>query len=587
MPVNIRFLGGVHTFPHIPVWQLFDGQVSSDAFKDRIVLIGLTADGQDQWFTPFSTRDGQKMSGVEIHANAIDTFYAGRSISQVPDIALFVLLFALSLLFWWLDRRFEGLRFYFIAFLMIPGTVVLSWLLMKFASVWLAFPPLWTAIVFVVPGLEVIELIRVNHDLDSKIERLSAWDSALRGRGVDEDPRSRIVAGMPEGPARTNWLQILETAEKKSKSRALQRKRLLSASSRNARWRLQAVDFFNEDLVQFLSFNNAILASIEDVIIVADPGGRVVYQNPAAHRLDGYSERPPFVTDYLGSLLDGRNLLSVFGEVLGGMGTANLEFIPSHHGKRYYNLMLAPISNSGVVISLHDTSPQYELNQAKNDMVSLVSHELRTPLTAIRGYSDMLVKYDLVAEKGKPFLATIISEVRRLNGLIQSFLDIAYIESGRQKITVSEFDLGPFINDMTTVLGPVAAEKHIHIQTALESPEGRIRGDRLLLYQAVSNLLTNAIKYSPPDTMISLNVRNGDGRIRFHVSDRGYGIPPNETAKIFEKFYRRSNKETRDQNGFGLGLAFVKEVALKHNGDVGVESEVGKGSTFTLWIPNE
>ena len=83
-----------------------------------------------------------------------------------------------------------------------------------------------------------------------------------------------------------------------------------------------------------------------------------------------------------------------------------------------------------------------------------------------------------------------------------------------------------------------------------------------------------------------LSVSNGDGRVRFQVADQGCGIPVEESCKIFEKFYRRSNKETREQTGFGLGLAFVKEVAVKHGGDVFVESEIGKGSVFTFWIPN-
>src|SRR5205823_4201894 len=109
---------------------------------------------------------------------------------------------------------------------------------------------------------------------------------------------------------------------------------------------------------------------------------------------------------------------------------------------------------------------------------------------------------------------------------------------------------------------------------------------RILLYQALSNLVTNAIKYSPAGTTVSVGVSDGDSAIRFQVVDQGCGIPPDEASKIFEKFYRRSNKETREQSGFGLGLAFVKEVAAKHGGDVIVESEVGKGSVFTLWIPN-
>jgi signal transduction histidine kinase len=218
-------------------------------------------------------------------------------------------------------------------------------------------------------------------------------------------------------------------------------------------------------------------------------------------------------------------------------------------------------------------------------MVSLVSHELRTPLTSIRGYSDMLLKYDLVQEKGKAFLGTIIDESGRLNQLIQSFLDVAYIESGRHKISKTDFEIGPMLKDMANVLGPVAAGKQITIESA-ETNGLRVHADRLLVYQALSNLVINAIKYSPAGTSVRIGVSNGNGRVRFEVADQGCGIPADEMAKIFDKFYRRDNKETRDESGFGLGLAFTREVAARHGGDVVVESEVGKGSVFTLSIPN-
>jgi two-component system phosphate regulon sensor histidine kinase PhoR len=197
----------------------------------------------------------------------------------------------------------------------------------------------------------------------------------------------------------------------------------------------------------------------------------------------------------------------------------------------------------------------------------------------------MLVKYNLVHEKGKDFLNTIIDESNRLNQLIQSFLDIAYIESGRQKITKSDFEIGPVLRDMATIVAPVAGGKQITVVTA-DVNGMKVRADRLLLYQALTNLVTNAIKYSPARTTVRIDVSNGNGAIRFHVADEGCGIPADEAAKIFEKFYRRGNKETREQSGFGLGLAFVKEVAERHGGDVIVASEVGKGSVFTLSIPN-
>ena len=548
--INIRFVGDAGSFPRVPAWQLLEEDNPDVArFKDQIALVGFTAEGlSDSWFTPFA-RTGDKTSGVEIHANAIDTLYSGRSIADAPIALLLLALIIYIGGLWWLDLRFEGHRFYLLALLTGPGVVIVSWALMKYAYLWLPFPPFWVALVVVVPGLEVGKIVRVNWDLDRKIDRLSSgWLAAL-------------CWYEPE------WPESAAAAERRTN--------ILNKRQRNARWKLDAIDFFNEELMRYLSFNNAILASIEDVIIMCDRDGRVVYQNPAARRLSGYVENPGVATEYLASVLDGRKF-----ELEPGV----LHAVPTHDARTFYNVTIAPISTAGVVFSLHDATAQHELNQAKSEMVSLVSHELRTPLTSIRGYSEMLLKYNLVQDKGRDFLGTIIDESNRLNQLIQSFLDIAYIESGRQKITKSDFEIGPVLTDMATIVAPVAAAKQITVVTP-ETNGMRVRADRLLLYQALTNLVTNAIKYSPTGTTVRIGLSNGNGAVRFQIQDEGCGIPADEAAKIFEKFYRRANKETREQSGFGLGLAFVKEVAMRHGGDVIVESEVGKGSVFTLSIP--
>jgi signal transduction histidine kinase/CHASE2 domain-containing sensor protein len=548
-PFNIRFAGDNETFPRVPAWQVLEGSANTAQFNNQIALIGFTAEAAgDQWFTPFSV-GGRKMSGVEIHANAIDTLYSGRAISETPSLVILLGLVLYLMLLWWLDRRFEGARFYAASLLTGPLALIVSWSAMKYANAWVPFPPFWAALVVAVPGLEVAKIVGVNWDLDRKIERLSiGWLAAV------------------------NWY---EPEWPESSEAARRRANLLAKQHDSARWKLDAIDFFNEELMRFLSFNNAILSSIEDVIIVCDRDGRVVYQNPAAKRLTGYRENPGPAPEYLAAVLDGREF---------PLEPAVLHFVPTKDGKTFYNVAVTPISTAGVVVSLHDATAQYELNQAKSEMVSLVSHELRTPLTSIRGYSEMLLKYGLVQEKGKDFLSTIIDESGRLNQLIQSFLDIAYIESGRQKVTKADFEIGPVLKDLASIVAPVAAGKQIAIVTP-DINGLRVRADRLLLYQALTNLVTNAIKYSPAGTTVRIGVSNGDNAVRFHVADEGYGIPAAEAAKIFEKFYRRGNKETREQSGFGLGLAFVKEVAVRHGGDVVVESEVGKGSVFTLSIP--
>ncbi len=585
--LRIRFAGDTgSTFQQIPAWKILEGVQDVSSLRDRIVLVGGTAEGlqEDQWFTPFSL-SGLKTPGVEIHANAIDTQFARRWIREVPADLVFLALLGTLLLLRWMDRRFEGFRFYVAAVMLIPAAVLVSWVLMKQWNTWMPFPSIVAMIVLGLPAIEVLKVVYVNRDLDSKIEKLSPGGPLVQD-ALDAawNPLEIVQRIVPAGASRAAWLDAIRSYEATTARRQKERTHLLGVRWRSSRWRLGAVDFFNDELVRFLQFNSAVLSSIEDVTIVSDVLGRIVYQNPAAKRLDGFLEDPPFAADYISQLLDGRSLADEFAEVFGEGKTVSLNFVPGRGGRQMLHATLAPIGKTALVLTLHDATAQHALNLAKNEMVSLVSHELRTPLTAIRGYSDMLLKYDLVQDKGKPFLSTILEESDRLGNLIQSFLDIAYIESGRQKVAKTALEIGPMLRDLKAVLDPVAAHKEIQLLVSAEGAS-RVTADRTLLYQALTNLVTNAVKYSPAGTKVRVTASNGNGRVCFDVEDQGFGIPEDEMGKIFDKFYRRVNKETLEQGGFGLGLAFVKEVALRHGGEVTVESELGKGSRFTLQIP--
>jgi len=582
---KIRFAGDTgQVFPQVPAWKALDGSVSPNLVKDRIVLLGVTAEGlqeEDRWFTPFSIQ-GLKSPGVEIHANAIDTIYAHRWIEDVNHDVVFLCLLGTVFLMVELDRRLEGVRFYALAVAMIPLIFSASWLLLRYWNLWLPFPPILAAVVLTLPGLEVWKVVRVNRDLDSKIARLLPWGQSKEPAAAQWSAQDRVGALEP-GRARDLWLESIRSAELTALERARERRSMLASPLKNSKWRLQAVDFLNADLVRYLEFNRAVLGSIEDVTIVCDVRGQVLYQNPAASRLRGFRDNPGFAPEYFSRLLDHRDFMENCAEVIGGGKTVNLPFVQAGDGS-VFNVSLAPVAGTGLVLTLHDATAQHALNLAKNEMVSLVSHELRTPLTAIRGYSDMLLKYDLVQEKGRKFLGTIVEESERLGKLIQSFLDVAYIESGRQKVSKTEFEIVPVLNDLKAVLDPVATAKNIRLETDAGIVK-EISADRMLLYQALTNLVSNAIKYSPSGTTVGIFASNGNGLVSFAVRDEGFGIPQAEANKIFDKFYRLSNKETQEQTGFGLGLAFVKEVALRHGGDVTVESEIGKGSVFTIRIP--
>ena len=583
----IRFAGDRGTFPHISAWEVLEDGFDLSTFDNRIVLVGVTAEGSgDDWMTPFSA-EGRRMSGIEIHANVLESIYSDRQVRPVADFIVLAVLAALILALQWGDRRFEGKGFYTLSIASIPVVIGLSWILMAFFELWMPFPPFLATVALVVPALEVGKLVRVNWDLDEKISKLSVWaaEGPRASRTSDED-RAVLLGRIGDDDVRDRWGAVLQVYEEDRVGREERRAGLLGAGRHNASWKLDAVDFFNDQLYRFVSFNKAVLAGIEDVILVADPAGHIVYQNPAAERLTGYSTEPPATWDYLSRLLDRGSMVEKFAAVFSREAPQRMEFVPSVDQLRFYTVTLAPIEKIGVVITLNDVTAQHELNQAKSDMVSLVSHELRTPLTSIRGYSEMLAKYGLVDEKGVEFLRSIIGESNRLNELIQSFLDIAYIESGRKKLNVTEFEPAKMLDELIESHRPIAEKKGISIEKGETIEADFIRGDRVLLYQAMANLVSNAIKYSPSGGRVRLDAANGDGRARFRVEDEGYGIPSEDAGRVFEKFYRRGDEETRDESGFGLGLSFVREIAIQHGGDVTLESQPGKGSVFSLWIPS-
>jgi signal transduction histidine kinase len=600
--LGVRFIGDRGAFDAVPAWQVLEGAVPASLFAGRIVLVGATAEGLgDDWMTPFSLA-GRRMSGIEVHANAIDTILSGRVIHPVPDVVVLLLVAVMILALVGLEARFEGVRFFAAGVLVMPLVVALSWALMALGHWWLPFPSLMLGVVLVVPALGGRKLLKVNRDLDSKLERMSTWTAGKQRDGVPGG-LSEEIGALADSEARDEWLRAIEAYDERQRGLEAERAEA-AARHRDAPRKLDAVEFFNQEMARLVSFNDAVLGGIGDVIIVADPAGTVVYQNPAAQRLAGYREKPPRLWQYLDRLVrhaaqapdrpaPARTMMAAFARtfaiadpiVFPGL----TERVDAAAGPpRHFTLTLSGIADIAVLASLHDVTAERELDQAKNDTVALVSHELRTPLTSIRGFADMLETYDLVDAKGRRFLSSIVSESQRLDRLIQSFLDIAAIESGRQKLDIVDVDPASMIDELVENHRALAGEKGIAIRAdASPGPGISVRADRTLLYQAVSNLISNAIKYSPAGATVTVEAATSPEGLGFKVADEGHGIPPEDLERVFEKFYRRSNRETRDESGFGLGLAFVQLVASHHGGAVEVQSAAGRGSTFVLRIPLE
>ncbi len=231
-----------------------------------------------------------------------------------------------------------------------------------------------------------------------------------------------------------------------------------------------------------------------------------------------------------------------------------------------------------------------ELDKMKSDFVSNVSHELRTPLTAIKGSVDNMLDgiTGPLNEKQNRYLTRIKSNADRLSRLINDILDLSRVEAGRIELKPTSLPLAALIQEVTDNIRPVAAEKLVSLEVT--SPDISITAwaDRDKVTQVLLNLLGNAVKFTPSHGRVSVDIQsNGEGWVQISVADTGPGIGAQEVDKIFNKFYQGAQVSKQKTKGTGLGLAISKVLVEMHGGRIWVESEVGKGSTFSFTLPSQ
>jgi signal transduction histidine kinase len=228
-----------------------------------------------------------------------------------------------------------------------------------------------------------------------------------------------------------------------------------------------------------------------------------------------------------------------------------------------------------------------ELDHLKSDFVSHVSHELRTPLTAIKGAVDLVLREVAgpLTEKQIHYLSRVRSNTQHLAGLINDLLDLSKIESGRIEVKSSRVSLGGLVHEVVEALRPVAAEKVIALEATIREPSILVWVDRDKINQVLTNLIGNAIKFTPVQGRVTVSAsRNGHESVQVSVSDNGPGVPPGEKEKIFAKFYQAAEVNGANSKGTGLGLAISKALVELHGGRIWVESEPGRGSTFSFTL---
>lgn len=230
-----------------------------------------------------------------------------------------------------------------------------------------------------------------------------------------------------------------------------------------------------------------------------------------------------------------------------------------------------------------------KLERIRKDFVINVSHELRTPLASIQGYTETLLDGAINDQENNiRFLNIVRQNAERLGRLTADLLTISRIELKTQKFQFASYRLGPLLAECIDSLRPVALKKNITMELDAGDETIEVFCDSESVHQIMSNLLDNAIKYTPEDGSVYITARPlPEGYVQVSVRDTGMGIPKEDLGRLFERFYRVDKARSRELGGTGLGLAIVKHLARAQGGDVFVESEIGKGSTFHFTLPTE
>ncbi|MDQ2922641.1 MAG: ATP-binding protein [Acidobacteriota bacterium] len=240
-----------------------------------------------------------------------------------------------------------------------------------------------------------------------------------------------------------------------------------------------------------------------------------------------------------------------------------------------------------LALVVKDLTLSKEYENLKSDMISLMSHELRTPLTSINGFAELLTQDDDLPEQAKEFVTIIANESQRLSRMINTFLAVTKLQrKDRQDVFKIPLRLDEVVKETVASLQPVAKKRRIRLVELPTQGLPPVAADKSMITQAVRNLVSNAIKYSPERTTVTVSTALEAEAVRLCVEDRGFGIPAESKDRVWEKFYRvvREGQE-KDEESTGLGLSFVREVVEQHGGSVDLDSEVGRGSKFSFTLP--
>jgi two-component system sensor histidine kinase SenX3 len=322
----------------------------------------------------------------------------------------------------------------------------------------------------------------------------------------------------------------------------------------------------------------AVIATMHNPAVVVDPSNTVVAASPQALAI-GLVVRRRLVHAELIELVD---RVRSSGE----MAAEDLELPRATGGEMlgYLSFRAATLGNRYVLVTADDLTESRRIDEVRRDFVANISHELKTPIGAIGLLAETLVAAADDPVHVRKFAAQLQTEAERLGALTKDIIELSRLQSVDALESSEEVSIDRVVVAAIEANTIVAQARGIEIVRAKKSKLGVV-GDPGLLQVAVSNLIANAIKYSPDNTRVGIGVKHTKGFVEIAVTDQGVGIPEADLDRVFERFYRVDPARSRATGGTGLGLAIVKHVVGNHGGDVRVWSQPGKGSTFTVRIP--
>jgi two-component system phosphate regulon sensor histidine kinase PhoR len=326
--------------------------------------------------------------------------------------------------------------------------------------------------------------------------------------------------------------------------------------------------------------STALVQSMVEGVIAADGRGHIVTANPAARRLLGYGPAEPLPD--LAELFRVKAAREVVDVVLQGEAVQDRQL---DMDDRVFLVNARPLPTGGAVLVLHDLTEVRRLEAVRRDFVANVSHELKTPLTSISGYAETLLAENTDVETTHRFLATILSNARRMQRLVDDLLDLSRIEAGRWHPTLSEVDVAAVARESWAALAGRADAHQVELVVDVAPNAATVEADLDAVRQVLTNLLDNSLRYTPNGGRITCLSRRLNGAIAVSIRDNGAGITREHLPRIFERFYRADLSRSREEGGTGLGLAIVKHLVEAHGGRVSAESERGSGTTVTCVFP--